>query len=98
VRTGGRCSHGRCPNATSDRGYNPLFFAVRKFFESEVQCPVGSLTRPVTGDQAHDHTRQQYDRDHDDGSLHTDIYANGAPFEEGDKESRINPMPHSVAN
>jgi len=76
----------------------PVFFTVRKFFDHEVQVLVGFLTRPVTGDQAHDHTRQQQYRDHDDGSLHTDIYANGAPFEEGDKESRIIPMPHSVAN
>ena len=35
----------------------PLFFAVRKFFESQVQVLVGFLTRPVTADHTHDDPR-----------------------------------------
>ena len=31
----------------------PLFFAVRKFFESQVQVPMRFLTRPVTADHTH---------------------------------------------
>ena len=32
----------------------PFIFPVRKFFDHEVQVPMGSLTRPVTGYGAHD--------------------------------------------
>ena len=32
----------------------PLFFPVRKFLQLPVQVPMGSLTRPVTGYDAHD--------------------------------------------
>ena len=35
----------------------PLFFPVRKFFDHEVQVPVGFLTRPVTADHTHDDPR-----------------------------------------
>ena len=32
----------------------PLFFFVRKFLQLPVQVPMGFLTRPVTGYDAHD--------------------------------------------
>ena len=50
--------------------YGPLFFPVRKFFDLEVQVPVGFLTRPVTGYGAHDHTRDHEYTDDYEGSLH----------------------------
>ena len=48
----------------------PLFFPVRKFFECQVQIPVGFLTRPVTGYGAQDHTgHDEYGNDYE-GCLH----------------------------
>ena len=45
-----------------------------KFFDSEVQVPMGSLARPVTADQAHDHARHdQYAKDHDGGLHHMSV-------------------------
>jgi len=35
-------------------GVLPLFFPVRKFLQLPVQVPMGFLTRPVTGYDAHD--------------------------------------------
>ena len=35
-------------------GVLPLFFFVRKFLQLPVQVPMGFLTRPVTGYDAHD--------------------------------------------
>ena len=71
----------------------PLFFAVRKFFECEVQIPVGFLTRPVTAYHTHHDAGTHEHRDHNDGSLHTNIYANGAPFEEVIKSLGITRCP-----
>ena len=48
----------------------PLFSAVRKFFDHEVQIPVGFLTRPVTGYGAQDDARDHEYTDDDEGSLH----------------------------
>ena len=48
----------------------PLFFPVRKFFECQVQIPVGFLTRPVTGYGAQDHTRHDEYGKYDHGCLH----------------------------
>ena len=71
----------------------PLFFAVRKFFECEVQVLVGFLARPVTADHTHhDAGTHEYGND-DQCSLHTDIYANGAPFEEVIKSLGITRCP-----
>ena len=43
----------------------PLFFPVRKFFDHEVQVPMGSLARPVTTDRAHDDARtHEHGHDH----------------------------------
>ena len=41
-----------------------------KFFESPVQVPMGFLTRPVTGNYAHDDTRQCEDKDDHECSFH----------------------------
>jgi len=43
-----------CDYNIAEAGVLPLFFPVRKFFESQVQVPMGSLARPVTGNHAHD--------------------------------------------
>ena len=45
-------------------------FPVRKFFESQVQVPMGFLTRPVTADHTHDHTGHDEHRHDDQRSLH----------------------------
>jgi hypothetical protein len=37
-----------------EAGVLPFIFAVRKFLQLSVQEPMGSLTRPVTGYDAHD--------------------------------------------
>ena len=51
-------------------GMLPLFSAVRKFFDLEVQIPVGFLTRPVTGYGAqHDAGYGEYAHD-DQCDLH----------------------------
>ena len=36
-----------------EAGVLPLFFPVRKFLQLPVQAPMGFLTRPVTGYDAH---------------------------------------------
>ena len=49
-------------------------FPLCKFFDSEVQVPMGSLARPVTADQAHDHARHdEYAKDHDGGLHHMSV-------------------------
>ena len=51
-------------------GMLPFIFPLCKIFEYEVQFPMGSLTRPVTGYGAHDHTGDhEYSNDYE-GSLH----------------------------
>ena len=45
-------------------------FPLCKFFDSEVQVPMGSLSRPVTADQAHDHAGHNKYTDDYEGSLH----------------------------
>ena len=45
-------------------------FPLCKFFDSEVQVPMGSLSRPVTADQAHDHARHNKYTDDYNSSLH----------------------------
>ena len=42
-----------CDYNIAEAGVLPLFFPVRKFFESQVQVPMGSLARPVTADHTH---------------------------------------------
>jgi len=52
----------------------PLFFRVRKFFESQVQVPMGFLTRPVTGNYAHDHTGHSEEQHYEyDGLYHASV-------------------------
>ena len=48
----------------------PLFFPVRKFFQTEVQFSVGFLTRPVTGNQACYGARYDEYRNDYEGSLY----------------------------
>ena len=49
-------------------------FPLCKFFDSEVQVPMGSLSRPVTADQAHDHARHdEYAKYYDGGLHHTSV-------------------------
>ena len=48
----------------------PLFFPVRKFFQTEVQFSVGFLTRPVTGNQSCYGARYDEYRNDYEGSLH----------------------------
>ena len=47
-----------------------FIFPLCKFFQNEVQVRVGFLTRPITGDHAHDHAgHYKYAEDYE-GSLH----------------------------
>lgn len=50
--------------------YSPLFLPVCKFFQSQVQVPMGSLARPVTADHTHDHTRHDEYAQYDEDRLH----------------------------
>ena len=43
-----------CYYNSRERLVLPFIFPVRKFFDNEVQEPMGSLARPVTTDRAHD--------------------------------------------
>ena len=43
-----------CDYNIAEAGVLPLFFFVRKFLQLPVQVPMGFLTRPVTGYDAHD--------------------------------------------
>ncbi len=55
-------------------GYNPLFFPACEFFQTEVQVPVGSLTRPVTGHDVHDDAgHSEHSNDHDGGLHHVSV-------------------------
>ena len=51
-------------------GMLPFIFPVRKFLQLPVQVAMGSLARPVTADQTHDHTRHDDDAQHDEDGLH----------------------------
>jgi len=52
----------------------PLFFPACKFFESQVQRLVGFLTRPVTGNNAHDHTGNSEEQHYEyDGLYHSSV-------------------------
>ena len=48
----------------------PLFFPACKFLQLPVQVLVGFLTRPVTADHTHDHTRHSEDQHYEDQGLH----------------------------
>ena len=48
----------------------PFIFPVRKFLQLPVQEAMGSLARPVTADQTHDHTRHREYAQHDEDGLH----------------------------
>ena len=47
-----------------------FIFPLCKFFDSEVQVLEGFLTRPVTGNNAHDHARQCEEQDDQYHSFH----------------------------
>ena len=51
----------------------PLFFPVRKFFESQVQVPMGSLARRVTGYGAHDDAGAHEHGDDHESSVHASM-------------------------
>ena len=59
-----------CDYNTPRPGMLPFIFPVRKFFDHEVQVPVGSLARPVTADQTHDHTGYDEYAQYDEDGLH----------------------------
>ena len=48
----------------------PLFFPACKFLQLPVQVLVWLLTRPVTADQSHDHSRHSEDQHYEDQGLH----------------------------
>ena len=63
-----------CDYNTPRPGMLPFIFPVRKFFDLEVQVAMGSLARPVTADQTHDHTRhREYAQYDEDGLHHTSV-------------------------
>ena len=47
-----------------------FIFPLCKFFESQVQVPMGFLTRPVTADQTHHHAGYHEYADDYEGSFH----------------------------
>ena len=52
----------------------PLFFPACKFLQLPVQVLVGFLTRPVTGNYAHDHTRNSEEQHYEyDGLYHSSV-------------------------
>jgi len=54
-----------CYYNSTERVVLPFIFAVRKFFDHEVQVPMGFLTRPVTGYETHDDARaHEHGHDH----------------------------------
>ena len=56
--------------STSPAGMLPLFFPACKFLQPPVHIQVGFLTRPVTGNCAHDHSGQDEDQDDYNSSFH----------------------------
>ena len=51
-------------------GMLPFIFPVQKNLQLPVQVAMGSLARPVTADQTHDHTRHDEYAQYYEGSLH----------------------------
>ena len=55
-------------------GMLPFIFPVQKNLQLPVQVAMGSLARPVTADQAHDHARHdQYAKDHEGSLYHMSV-------------------------